>query len=150
MKKCLYFCVSLIAVFFMTGCSNQTLKCSKDDNENDGMSMHQGLNVSFKNDKVSNFVFVMNVSIDEQLISNNPDIANNLADSASSEFDNIREKNGVSYSMSKKDNGFNSKLKVNFNKTDNETMKSVSYLINHQASYSVIKNDLEKSGYSCK
>ena len=115
----------------------------------DQMTINQILIVSFKGDKASSLTFTMNVSFDAELIENNSDIVSNLADSASSEFDNIKDKKGVSYSMSKKDNGFNSKLTINFNKLDDETKKKI-YLINHQSPYSSVKSSLERDGYSCK
>ena len=150
MRKALYFCFSLIGLFFITGCSEKTLKCSRENNAyDDQMKMSQSLNVSFNGDKASSLVFTMNVLLNEELIDGNPNIASELADTASSEFDDIKNKHGISYSLSKKDNGFNSKLKINFNKVDDDTKKKI-YLINYQSSYSSIKSSLERDGYSCK
>lgn len=150
MKKCLYFCFAFVGLFLITGCGKKTLKCTRENNVyDDQMKMTQGLNISFNGEKASSLTFTMDVLLNNDLIDNNPNIASELADTASSEFDNIKDERGVSYSMSKKDNGFNSKLKINFNKIDDETKKKI-YLINHQGSYSSIKSNLEKDGYSCK
>ena len=150
MKKGLYFCFSIVGFFLVTGCGEKSLKCTRENNAyDDQMKMTQGLNVSFDGDKASGLTFTMDVSLDKELIDGNPNIASELADTASSEFDNIKDNRGVSYSMSKKENGFSSKLKINFNKVDDDTKKKI-YLINHQSSYSSIKNNLERDGYTCK
>lgn len=150
MRKGLNFCFAVISIFLITGCGEKTLKCTRENNSyDDQMKMTQNLNVSFSGDKASSLNFTMDVSLSKELIDSNPDIASELADTASSEFDDIKDKHGISYSMSKSDNGFTSKLKINFNKVDDETKKKI-YLINHQSSYSTIKRNLERDGYSCK
>ena len=150
MKKGLCYFFACLGLFLITGCAEKTLKCTRENNAyDDQMKMSQGLNISFNGDKVSSLVFTMDVLLGKDLVDVNPNIASELADTASSEFDSIKDKHGISYSISKKDNGFNSKLKINFNRVDDETMKKI-YLINHQGSYSSIKNSLERDGYSCK
>ena len=150
MKKVLCLCCGIVGFSLLTGCGGKTLKCTREnDIPEDQMKMNQVLNISFKGDKASNLVFKMDVSFDKELIENNPTIVDDLSSTAGSEFDNIKDAKGISYSMSKKDDGFNSKLKIDFDKVDNETKKKI-YLINHQSSYSAVKSSLEKSGYSCK
>jgi hypothetical protein len=150
MKKVLCLCYCVVGFSLLTGCGGKTLKCTRENNiPDDQMKMSQELNISFNGDKASNLVFKMDVSFESELIENNPTIVDDLAGTASSEFDNIKDEKGISYSISKKSDGFSSKLKINFNKVDNETKKKI-YLINHQSSYSTIKSNLEKDGYSCK
>lgn len=150
MKNFLYFCGLFICLFLITGCGGKTLKCSRNNDSPDGLTkIFQEISVSFKNEKPSSLLFKMNVSIDDQLIKDNNDIVNGLADSASSEFENIKNEHGVSYSISKKDNGFDSKLKIDFDKLDDDTKKKI-YLINHQSTYTAIKDALVRDGYSCK
>ncbi len=150
MKKVLYLCCGIVGFSLLTGCGGKTLKCTREnDIPDEQMKMNQVLNISFKGDKASNLVFKMDVTFDNELIENNPTIVDDLSGTAGSEFDNIKNQRGISYSMSKKSDGFSSKLKINFDKVDNETKKKI-YLINHQSSYSTVKSNLEKDGYSCR
>lgn len=150
MKKILCLCCGIVGFALLTGCSDKTLRCTRENNiPDEQMKMSQELKVSFKGDKASDLVFKMDVSFESDLIENNPTIVDDLSGTAGSEFDSIKDEKGISYSMSKKSDGFSSKLKIDFDKVDNETKKKI-YLINHQSSYSTIKGNLEKEGYSCK
>lgn len=150
MKRVLCLCCGIIGFSLLTGCGGKTLKCSRvNDIPDNQMHIKQELNVSFSGEKASNLIFKMDVSFDNELIENNPTIVDDLSGTASSEFDSIKNEKGISYSISKDNDGFSSKLKINFNKVSDDTKKKI-YLINHQSSYSTIKGNLEKDGYSCK
>lgn len=150
MKKGVYFIFVCSALFFISGCNRVSLKCTRNSESSyDFGSTYEKYNIVFKNDVVYKFDSIMEVTLSENTLSSDPNIIDSLADTTTSSFPNLLDKKGVSYSVSKKKDGFTSKLKINFDKLDGETKKSVT-LINYKGSYSENKKSLESVGFECK
>lgn len=142
MKK---YCFLLVCVLLFTGCGSRTLKCSRENNYSDEMKMIQKLDIKFKSEHIKKLAMDMNVELGDEYLS----FKDSLITSVESEFSDYSNERGVSYSTSDTENGFNFKLKVNFNKLSDDLKKSID-IVDYEKSYDSIKNDLEESGYICK
>ena len=70
MKKFLYCGFVFLFVFLMSGCgAGKTLKCTRDNDYNNQLTMNQKLNIAFKNDKLSKLTMEMNVSLSDEYVS---------------------------------------------------------------------------------
>ena len=150
MRRCFYIVGMCFVLLFVSGCNRVSLKCTRNSNSSyDFGSTYEKYSIVFKNDVVYKLDSVMEVTLSENTINSDPNIVDSLADTTTSGFPNLLDKKGVSYSISKKKDGFISKLKINFDKLDNETKKSVTF-INYKGSYSENKKSLESVGFECK
>lgn len=141
---------SCISILVLAGCGsnssngNKTLECSSTGPVGIASS-EQNYKIYFDNESVVKLSIDINVTLNEQ-----DDITrDNLENDVSNAFDVYKNRDGVSYSSNVKDNGFNVRLDVNFNKLSDEDKASIS-LINSEKSYDEIKNEFESDGFSCK
>lgn len=145
MKKYLYCVFVFLFIFLISGCgSNKSLKCTRDNDYNNQLTMNQKLNISFKNDKLNKLSMEMNVSLSDEYLS----FRDSLIESAESEFKEINSK-AVSYSTKQSDNGFTFNVKVDYNKLSNEEKQDL-YIVDYEKDYNGIKTELIDAGYNCK
>lgn len=150
MKKS-FLCACLVfSLFMFTGCNRVTLKCEKTIEEDiifkEG---NQKISVVFKDDAISKLDYYTSYTFTDDSIGKDNELVDKMSESVSSEWSEITGKDGVYFSISKNNTGFDSKLKINFSKLNVEDKKKV-YIINYKGSYSTIKKDLENGGYICK
>ncbi len=145
MRKNIYLSCLILGLFLFTGCGSKSLSCTRENNYSDEMIMNQSLNVSFKKDKVNKLSMDMDVKLGESYDS----FKDSLIESVESEFSKYSDQSGINYKTTKNDNGFNFKVKVNFNKLSDEARKNLD-IVNYENSYDSVKLELEDSGYSCK
>lgn len=145
MRKNLYLGCLVLGLLFFTGCGSKSLSCTRENNYSDEMIMNQDLSVSFKNDKVSKLSMDMDVKLGESYAS----FKDSLIESVESEFSGFSDQSGISYKTSKNDDGFNFKVKINFNKLSDDAKKNLD-IVNYENSYDGVKAELEDAGYSCK
>lgn len=145
MKKSFYFCIIVLCLFFLTGCGKNSLNCSINKEDNEGIKIHQNLKIKFSNNRVSKLVLSMNVNLDGEYV----DYKSSLIESVEGEFSRIPEKNGVKYSTKETNEGFDFSAKINYGILSDDSKKMVSVL-NYGGSYDSTKLHLEESGYTCK
>jgi hypothetical protein len=134
-----------LCLFLFTGCGNKTLRCSKDNDLSEDIKNHQELKIKFSGDSMSYLYFNSDVRISEEYLN----FKEGLLDSSKSEFKSYDGINGIKYSFSDKKDGYASNLKINFKKLRSEQKKNV-HIVDYEATYDEVKQDLEDSGYSCK
>ncbi len=145
MRKISYFCLLIVGLLVFTGCGNKkSLKCSRNNDYNDQLSMEQVLNIVFKSDKLSSLSMDMNVSLTDDYV----DFKNSLIESAESEFKDIDSK-AIKYSTKETSNGFKFNVKINYNKLSDEE-KDELYIVDYEKDYDALKADLVEAGYNCK
>lgn len=149
MKKIIC-CFMVLGLFVFSGCSRKVLKCTSAITSYDEFaSANKTLKIVFKNDSIYKIDFSTDFTFSEKTLSLDSNIVDSTLSTAEAEFDYLTGKSGVSYSTSKRDNGFVSRLKINFNKLDADTKKKV-HFINYKDSYVNLKKNLENNGYNCK
>lgn len=143
-------CFMVLGLFVFTGCSRKVLKCTSSITSYDEFaSADKTLKMVFKNDAVYKLDFSTDFTFSEKTLSLDENIVDSTLSTAGAEFDYLIGKSGVSYSTIKRDNGFVSKLKINFNKLDADAKKKV-HFINYKDTYTNMKKNLENNGYTCK
>lgn len=145
MSKRLFFGFVICGLFLITGCSSKNLNCTRESDYSSEMSMKQVLTIKFKGEHVSYLDMKMNVLLSDSYI----DFKDSLIESIESEFSNFNGKRGVSYSTSDNVEGFDFRVKINFDKLDDNSKKDID-IVNYEKSYDSIKSELEESGYICK
>ena len=149
MKK-LFCCFMVLGLFAFTGCSKKVLKCTSSITSYDEFaSANKSLKIVFKNDSIYKLDFSTDFTFSEKTLNLDENIVDSTLSTAGAEFDYLTGKSGVSYSTSKRDNGFISRLKINFNKLDADSKKKV-HFINYKDTYVNMKKNLENNGYNCK
>ena len=150
MRRFFYLVSICFVLFFISGCNRVSLKCTRNSKSSyDFGSTYEKYNIIFKNDVVYKLDSTMDVTLSENTLNSDDNIIDSLAETTTSSFSNLLDKKGVSHSISKKKDGFTSKLKINFDKLDDESKKAVT-LINYKDSYSANKKNLESVGFECK
>ena len=143
-------CWVIMGLFLFSGCSRKVLKCSSSITSYDEFaSANKSLKIIYKNDSIYKLDFSTDFTFSEKTLNLDSNIVDSTLSTAGAEFDYLTGKSGVSYSTSKRDNGFVSRLKINFNKLDADTKKKV-HFINYKDSYVAMKKNLENNGYTCK
>lgn len=145
MKKYVYLSCLAFGLLLFTGCGSKTLNCTRENNYSDEMIMNQDLSVSFKKDKVSKLSMAMDVKLGESY----SNFKDSLIESVESEFSNFSDQSGISYKTTDKGDGFNFKVKINFNKLSDDAKKNLD-IVNYENSYDSVKIELEDAGYNCK
>lgn len=142
MKK-LKLIMILSILFVLTGCSSQSLSCTKEEDTDYGKNSEKQ-EFSFNSNKIASYSAQMSIKLNEDY----DDYADVLLDSLESPFKDYKDKDGIEYVTSKKDDVISIKFSGDYSKMDDETKDSLG--IDKNASYDVIKKSLEDDGYNCK
>lgn len=146
MKFKKYIGVGIFSLLFVTGCGDtQKLECSVQQDYYEGIKTHQNVVAVFDGEMLAKLSIDMDVKLDESSI----EYADNLINGSTSNFEKYKDKDGFSYSTTKKDDGFEVDLDVNFKETDDDVKDNFSFL-NAYSNYEQIKQELESNGYTCK
>lgn len=148
--KRFFILLSCVFVLTLAGCGSKSsngtkvLECSSIGPVGSASS-EQTYKVYFDSERVEKLSVNISVTLNEQ-----DDVTrDNLESDVSNAFADYKNRDGVSYSSNVKDNGFNVRLDVNFNKLSDEDKASIS-IINSEKSYDEIKSEFESDGFSCK
>ena len=150
MRKIVYLCFICSCMLFVSGCSSISLTCIKETKSvSDFATSSQKYNIIYKNDTIYKINATTEVVFSENTLKSDENIIDNMAATSNSEFDYLEGKRGFSSTISKKSDGYVYKFKINFNKLDDESKKSITF-INYKDSFSTMKKNLEKNGFDCK
>lgn len=144
MKKFLSLVFLSVCLMLSSGCSNKSLTCSKSIDK-DVLKLDQEYRLKFNKDSVRS----LSINIDAVSTDSSVDLSNTILQTVKDKFSSYYDEKGISYSVSEKSNGFNFKIKINFNKVSSSTKSKID-IINYSSSYETIKTDLEQDGFTCK
>lgn len=146
MKRCLYFECLAFCCFLLVGCGNtKSLNCSSKSFLGDTTTTSQDFVIGFKNEVISS----VSMDFDVTLKDIDDVTKDSLQSSVNDTFGTYKDLSGVDYSAKVRDDGFNVKIKVNFNKISDSDKKKIVF-INYDKNYEQTKEELENNGFTCK
>ena len=145
MKKSFYVGTIIVGTCLLSGCGTKKLECTRSNEYSEEMKMNQTINAKFK----SNHVTFLSMNMDIELGENYLEYKNELISSVESEFDNLKDTDGIKYSTKDNENGFTFSLEADINKLSDNEKKELD-LINTEQSYEEAKKEFENEGYICK
>ena len=143
MKKNTILTVFLLTALLLTGCGNETLSCSKQE-DNDAGKINEKQVITFSNDKIKLYEAEISVNLNDDY----KDYADLLISSLEEPFKDYKDKKGIEYKTSKKDNRISLTFSAEYSKMDKETKESLG--IDENSSLDNMKKSLKKDGYTCK
>lgn len=142
MKK-FKFIIIFSIIFVLTGCSSQSLNCAKTEDTDYG-KISESQNFSFSNNKITLYGAEMSIKLNDDF----NDYADVLLESLEEPFKDYKNKDGIEYETSKKDDVISIKFSGDYDKMDDETKDSLG--IDKKSSYDEVKKSLEDDDYTCK
>ena len=133
----------LSIIFVLTGCSSQSLSCTKEEKTDYGQNSEKQ-DFSFSNNKIKSYSAEMSIKLNDDY----NDYADVLLESLESPFKEYKDKDGIKYETSKKGDIISIKFSGDYDKMDEETKDSLG--IDKKASYEEVKKSLEDDDYTCK
>lgn len=143
MNKTKFMAIFLFSILLLTGCDSKKLSCTKEDDMDSGKATEKQ-SFTFENNKMSLYEAEMVITLNEDY----KDYADLLLESLESPFEEFKDKNGITYKTSKKDDKISINISAEYNKIDEDTKKSLGILEN--PSFDKTKKSLEDEGYKCK
>ncbi len=142
MKK-FKFIIIFSIIFVLTGCSSQSLSCTKTEDTDYG-KISESQSFSFSNNKITLYSAEMSIKLNDDF----NDYADVLLESLEEPFKDYKNKDGIEYETSKKDDVISIKFSGDYDKMDDETKDSLG--IDKKSSYDEVKKSLEDDDYTCK
>lgn len=130
-------------VFFLTGCNNQTLECSKSDELESGTATEKQL-IVFENGKIDEYTTSFQFKVNEKYKA----FSDSLFESLKSSFIEYKNADGIMYKEKKSNGDILITIKGDYSKMDNESKKSLG--LTNNVSFDSALSSLENDGYSCK
>lgn len=144
MKKYIFFSFFFF-LFVLTGCSNKTLHCTKEDVSNEDLKMVNRLETRFSGDKVTNVKSTMEVEASGIYTKHIDTLKSTLEE----QFTDVKEKKGVHFTSKVKGKTITVVLDMNMKQMDAETLEEFN-IVKTSEKYEDAKKRLEKDGYTCK
>ena len=143
--------VGLLSMFLMllsTGCGakTKTLTCNKTSDENDKTSMSQDVEVIFKDDKITDINQKIKMTIKDKYQA----YVDVMADSVRKRYDSLKDKEGIEFKVTVKDNVIDTVLNAKLDQIDEDAKKQLSIENISSKTYEETIKSLEDSGYNCK
>lgn len=144
--------LGVVSIFclLLSGCGNeQVLSCSMTQ-EQSGATMEQVFDVTFKKEEVSNVKMAINTKVTDEVSDSDWD---SLVDLLDEQYATVN-KNGfqITKENNKKERSYNITIDVDVNKAKKEDLAEydLESLSGAQGTYDEIKEQMEKSGLTCK
>ncbi len=135
--------IIILALFFVTGCENKTLDCSKITKIESGIATeHQ--KISFTNNQINEYNAEMEFKINNEF----QDYKDILLKDFENSFSNLKNKKGIEYKATINDNNIIITIQANYSKMNNEAKKILN--LSNKISYTESLKALENDGYNCK
>lgn len=142
MKKTKFLAIFLFMTI-LTGCGDKTLSCTKKEDMSAGKATEKQV-ITFSNDKINLYDAEMTIKLND----NYKDYADLLLKSLEEPFSEFKDKKGIEYKTSKKNNIISVTLSGKYSQMDEDTKKSLGIAENY--SFDEAKKSLEDDGYTCK
>ena len=145
MKKIIVI-ISLVCMFFITGCGKIDLSCTKINNSNENLKSEQNISVNFKDKKVSS----IDVKEEVTLSDNYAKYADMLEKNLKTQYGSFKEKEqGIEIKTTNKDKKITLTVKADITKMSNES-KTKFKVVGTAQTKDEVKKELESQGYACK
>ena len=145
MKKSLYLGAIVIGTCILSGCGSKTLQCTRSNKYSDEMEMNQTVKATFKGNHMAKLSMNMNTTLGEKYM----EYREELKTSVESEFENLKDTNGITFKTQDTSNGFTFTLEANINKLDSNSKKEFD-IVNVEQSYDDAKKEFESKNFTCK
>lgn len=142
MKKILMFLVAVVAMFCLTGCGTETLKCTMSQSQT-GMSMDQKVDATFVNNEVTKMNMKIDVTLEESYAKHADLIKNTLEDQYK-----IFSDNGGKVNISGEGNIINIGIDLDVKNMTDKQLKNLN-MGDIYGTKSATAKELEKQGYTC-
>ena len=142
MKKTKFLAI-LLFITILTGCGDKTLSCTKEEDISAGKATETQV-ITFSNDKINLYEAEMTIELNDAY----KEYADLLLNSLEEPFSKFKDKKGIEYKTSKKDNSISITLNGEYSQMDEDTKKSFGVAENY--SFNEAKKSLENDGYTCK
>ncbi len=144
MKKILMISMLLVAIT-LTGCDNNRLVCTMEDNSIANIKSETEYTFSFKSDdKITNASMTTKVTLDGDY--NNSTFISNYSEMAKSAASTYNETDGVSAAVTNKKNVITLKVKMEASQMNDTAIEEYGLNLNKEQ----IKKEMEDAGYTCK
>lgn len=147
--------LKLLSTFFvfcllLSGCGTKdTLSCSVTQKQ-DGATMEQVFDVTFKKENVSNVKMMINTKVTDEVSDSDWD---SLVDMLDEQYSTVNKEGfQITKENNKKERSYNIAIDVDVNKAKKEDLAEydLESLAGAQGTYNEVKNQMEKSGLTCK
>lgn len=150
MKKIKLLGTISVFCFLLSGCRNsQVLSCSLTQEQN-GATMEQAIDITFKKEEVSNVKMSINTNVTDEVSDSD---WNSLVDILDEQYSTVN-KDGfqITKENDKKKRSYNITIDVDVNKAKEEDLAEYDLegLAGAQGTYDDIKEQMENSGLTCK
>ena len=142
MKKIKFLMLFLFFSIILTGCGKKSLSCSKEEDIDAG-KMNENQVITFKNDKIYSYDALMTIELNDEYM----DYKDVFVDSLESSMSEYKDKEGIKYNTTKKDNQVSITINGIYSQMDDDTKESLG--ISKNSSFNEIKQSLEEEGYTC-